>query len=106
MSDSNLIMSGTMALDTSSRVPAISKNMTTEQIRETAVEFESFFLGQMLQPMFASIDTAPPFGGGYAEKMWRSMMVDEMGKSMAEAGGIGIADSIQREILRLQEAEN
>ena len=33
-------------------------------------------------------------------------MVDEMGKSMAEAGGIGIADSIQREILRLQEVEN
>ena len=106
MSDSNLIMSGTMALDASSRAPAISKNMTTEQIRETAVEFESFFLGQMLQPMFASIDTAPPVGGGYAEKMWRSMMVDEMGKSMAEAGGIVLADSIQREILRLQEAEN
>ena len=59
MSDSNLIMSGTMALDTSSRAPSISKNMTTDQIRETAVEFESFFLGQMLQPMFASIDTAP-----------------------------------------------
>ena len=33
------------------------------------------------------------------------MMVDEMGKAMAEAGGIGIADSVQQEILRLQEAE-
>ena len=59
----------------------------------------------MLQPMFADINSEPPFGGGHAEKIWRSMLVDELGKGMAKAGGIGIADSIQREMLRLQEVQ-
>jgi Rod binding domain-containing protein len=75
------------------------------QVAKTAQDFEAFFLGQMLQPMFEGLQAEAPFGGGHAEKLWRTMMVDEMGKAMAEAGGIGIADSVQREILRLQEAE-
>jgi Rod binding domain-containing protein len=37
--------------------------------------------------------------------MWRSLMVDEYGKSMAKAGGIGLADSVMSEMLRLQEAQ-
>jgi hypothetical protein len=31
-------------------------------------------------------------------------LVEEYGKSIARAGGIGLSDTIQREILRLQEA--
>jgi Rod binding domain-containing protein len=63
----------------------------------------ALFLGQMLQPLFAGLSVEPPFGGGNAEQVWRSLMVDEMGKAMAKNGGIGIADSVKREILRLQE---
>ena len=59
----------------------------------------------MMQPMFANIDVEEPFGGGNAEKIWRTMMVDEYGKSMAKSGGIGIADTVYREILRAQEAQ-
>ena len=76
-----------------------------EKARQTAIDFEAFFLGQMLQPMFANINPEPPFGGGHAEKIWRSMLVDEIGKAVANTGGIGIADSIQREILKMQEVE-
>jgi hypothetical protein len=32
------------------------------------------------------------------------MMVDEIGKQMAKAGGIGLASSVKHEILRMQEA--
>ena len=31
------------------------------------------------------------------------MMVEQYGKSIARSGGIGIADSVEREILKLQE---
>ena len=31
------------------------------------------------------------------------MMVQEYGKAIARSGGIGIADSVQREILKMQE---
>ena len=90
----------------SNRVPPpLGKIDTPAQVAKTAQDFEAFFLGQMLQPMFEGLQAEAPFGGGHAEKIWRTMMVDEMGKAMAEAGGIGIADSVKREILRLQEAE-
>ena len=90
----------------SSRVPPqLGKINSAAQAEKTAQEFEAFFLGQMLQPMFEGLSAEAPFGGGHAEKIWRNMMLDEMGKAMAEAGGIGIADSVQQEILRLQEAE-
>lgn len=71
--------------------------------RETAENFEAVFLSQMLRPMFNTLSTDGIMGGGKAEGMYRDMMVDEVGKSIAKSGGIGIADSIYREILKLQE---
>ena len=103
--ESVLISQTQLAYQATKATPKLGRVDTEVQARKTAEEFEAFFLGQMLQPMFANMDAAPPFGGGHSEKIWRSMMVDEFGKSMAKAGGIGIADSIQREILRLQEVE-
>jgi Rod binding domain-containing protein len=49
------------------------------------------------------VDTEGLFGGGQSEKIFRSMMVDEYGKAIAQAGGVGIADAVQREILKMQE---
>ncbi|KAA5605755.1 chemotaxis protein [Roseospira marina] len=72
--------------------------------RETAQDFEAFFLSQMMQPMFSGLSTEPPFGGGHAENTWRSLLVDEYGKLMARNGGVGIADSVMRTMLAAQEA--
>jgi hypothetical protein len=37
--------------------------------------------------------------------MWRSLQVVEYGKAIAQKGGIGIADSVFREMLKLQEVK-
>ncbi|GAB6053144.1 hypothetical protein JCM17960_19640 [Magnetospira thiophila] len=76
------------------------------RMRKVAEDFEAMFLGQMLQPMFNDLGAEEPFGGGHAEKVWRSLMVDEFGKEMTRAGGIGIADSIMRQMIMLQEAKD
>ena len=75
-----------------------------KQARETAKEFEAVFLSQMLKPMFESVKLEEPFGGGMGEELWRSMQVDEYGKALANAGGIGIADAVFREMIKQQEA--
>lgn len=93
------------AMDQSRALPTMSKTTDLNKMRDKAQEFEAVFLSQMLKPVFESIDTDGPFGGGQAESMWRSLMVDEYGKSMAKAGGIGLADSVMSEMLRLQEAQ-
>lgn len=71
--------------------------------REAAQEFEAVFLSQMLGHMFAGLPTDGPFGGGPAEATYRSLMINEYGKQIARAGGIGLADQVMTEILKLQE---
>jgi flagellar protein FlgJ len=70
--------------------------------RDAAQKFESQFLSIMLQQMFQGVKTDGPFGGGEGEEMFRSLMTEAMGKEMTKAGGIGLADTIQREILKMQ----
>ena len=85
------------------RDPSLAKALQMKKIRETAVDFEATFLSQMLQPMFEGIELDEPFGGGHAEKMWQGMLVNEYGKALARSGGIGLADEVQKQLLRAQE---
>ncbi|NBB50918.1 rod-binding protein [Rhizobium sp. CRIBSB] len=71
--------------------------------RETAEAFEASFLSQMLKPMFEGISTEAPFGGGEAEATWRGFLIDAMAKQTAKAGGIGLADHVMAEMLKMQE---
>ena len=73
------------------------------EVRRAAEEFEAVFISQMLAPMFEGLETDELFGGGPGEDIYRSILVEEYGKAIARSGGIGIADAVQREILRLQE---
>lgn len=81
------------------------RSVSPEKAREKAEEFEAVFLAQMIGYMFDGIETDGLFGGGHGENMFRSMMFQEFGKVLARAGGVGIADSVQREILKVQEVE-
>ncbi len=74
--------------------------------REAAESFESFFLAQVLETMFAGIHSDGPFGGGAAEGQWRSLLHEQYANAIAKAGGIGIADQIYRQIIQLQEANS
>lgn len=71
--------------------------------RETAQEFEAVFLAEMFKPMFENIDAAEPFGGGTGEDIWQDLQTQEYGKAVANAGGIGIADAVLRQMIRMQE---
>ncbi|SCA57876.1 Chemotactic signal-response protein CheL (modular protein) [Candidatus Terasakiella magnetica] len=83
--------------------PSFMEAHQRRKIRETAVDFEAQFLSQMLQPMFEGLNATEPFGGGHAEKMWQGMLVNEYGSSLAKSGGIGLADEVERQLLRAQE---
>ena len=76
-----------------------------EAARRTGEEFEALFLSSIMENLFTGVATDGPVGGGKAEGMWRSVMLQEYGKVTAKAGGVGIAAAVQREILRLQEAK-
>ena len=69
----------------------------------TAQDFEAQFLSTMAQTMFEGVKTDKTFGGGPGEDTFRSMLVEQYGQEMAKSGGIGIADQIYGEIIKLQE---
>ncbi|MBV8612280.1 MAG: rod-binding protein [Acetobacteraceae bacterium] len=76
------------------------------QMRQAATAFEAMAIGEMLKPMFESVDTSSgPFGGGAGEAAWRPMLVETIGKQMAEHGGIGLADAIFRALVQNQETK-
>ena len=77
----------------------------TARMRETAEAFEASFLAQMLKPMFEGLSTEAPFGGGEAESTWRSFMIEAMAKQTVKAGGIGLADQVVAQMLKMQEAQ-
>ena len=71
-------------------------------MKKAAQEFEAVFLNQMLAPMFEGLSTDGLGGGGVGEEMFRPMLIDTYAKSIAQAGGIGVADSIVSEFTRMQ----
>lgn len=70
--------------------------------KQAAQNFEANFLGNMFQEMFTGIDGDGPFGGSGSLKIWRSFMTDQIAKSFAKAGGIGIAPMVYSALLKEQ----
>ncbi len=71
---------------------------------QAAESFEAMFLYQVFDAMSAGLSTGGPFGGGPAEGSFRAMLNEKYAAAVSRAGGVGIADNIYREIVRLQEA--
>lgn len=73
------------------------------EIRKLAEDFEAFFAGLVFDEMTAGLEPDPLTGGGIGEDMFRSLLNQEFGKSVARNGSLGIADVVQRQLLQLQE---
>ncbi len=85
--------------------PNVADVQTREQARHVAQQVERMFIAEMLGPMFQGIETDGPFGGGNAEATFRPMLLDQYADAIAKGGGIGIADSVMKEILKMQGLE-
>jgi Rod binding domain-containing protein len=84
--------------------PTVAKGMNAAKIAKTAKDFESSFITAMLQPMFDSVNTSAPFGGGAGEAAFKSFMVHAVAEQTVKSGGIGLAPAIQREMMKMQGA--
>lgn len=76
------------------------------KLHKAANEFEATFVSQMVSTMFEGVEVDETFGGGHGEEMFRSMLVQEYGKTVTQRGGFGLAGPVYQELLRAQEAAN
>lgn len=81
------------------------KGMSDAQMNAVAKDFEAMFISQMLGSMFGD-STLNLFGDQDAQEIYKEMMMDAYGKTMVNAGGIGIASYVKRELLALQEVKS
>lgn len=86
------------------RATSFGSGMNEAKARKAAEEFEAFFLSQIVEVMTSNIQPDKTFGGGQAETTWRSFLNDQYGQQMAKGRGLGIADMVYDQILKLQEA--
>jgi peptidoglycan hydrolase FlgJ len=77
---------------------------TREKIKATAKDFEASFLQVMLSQMFSGVGESE-FAGGQGGTMFKSFLLDSFSKQMARAGGVGISQAVEREMLKLQGLE-
>ncbi len=75
------------------------------QLQTAAREFEGVFLGLLLKAMRGSQPSGGLFREGSDSQMYREVFDQEVGRAMAKAGGIGLAQMILRDQARRQTAE-
>ncbi len=82
--------------------PAAEGRAVPEDVRRTAEEFEAVFLARMLQTIGRPL-RGPGAAASAGDDPWGSMLIDAYARMISRAGGIGVADAVVREMLRLQE---
>ncbi|PIR37309.1 MAG: hypothetical protein COV35_09435 [Alphaproteobacteria bacterium CG11_big_fil_rev_8_21_14_0_20_39_49] len=68
------------------------------RIHEEAVELESVLISKMIEPMFPDGKESGLYGGGHGSDIFRQMMIDEYAKTLATTNGLGLAESIERDL--------
>ena len=79
------------------------QNRTEQAARDAAQSFEAMFIAQMLEHMAQDVGTDSMFSGGNSERIYKSMLNEQYAQEISNKGGVGIADAVYREILKLQE---
>lgn len=69
----------------------------------SAQDFTAVALTELLAPVFATVPTDGPFDGGLGEQTFRPLLIEQIARHMAAAGGLGLTETVHRQILRLQE---
>jgi peptidoglycan hydrolase FlgJ len=87
------------------QAPGVPAGADLAAAKKAGQDFESFFLSQAFENMFAGVASDPIFGGGNGESVYRSLLMEEYSKVAAQRGTTGIGDAVTREILQMQAAQ-
>lgn len=72
---------------------------TRASAHKVATEFEAMFAGMMLKSMRSSVAPDKLTGGGRGEEIFQSMLDQEYASAIARQGSLGIAQTIEQQLL-------
>ena len=76
------------------------RSKTNKQLKSLSKQFESIFVHQLLKSMRSTVQKTGLFDS-HATNMYESLHDEEIAKLMTEQKGIGLADVIYRDLVRL-----
>lgn len=82
-----------------SKKPGKPESADEKKLYKACQEFESVMLGTVFKQMRKSVETSDPLNQGAANTTFREMLDEEMSKKMAANGGIGLSESLYRQLV-------
>ncbi len=87
-----------------SAAPSTLAPAQQQKFAKAASDFEAMAINQLLAPIFNTVDQSKSmFGGGEGEAAWKPMMITAIAKQMTAHGGLGLAQPIMQQMIRMQE---
>ncbi len=77
----------------------------TERMKTAAQELEGVFIGLLMKAMRSTVSQGGLFKGGADTESYRDLFDQEIGRSLAKSGGIGLAAMILRDQTLRQAAD-
>lgn len=97
-------MANIPALQTTQAIAIDKEKIKAARADKAAQDFEAVYISEMLKPMLETVEVDENFGGGKGEEVFRGLLIQELGKSVAKQGGFGLAEHVRAELLKTQEA--
>ncbi len=82
---------------------APGKPANLEALRDVAQQFEAVFLAQVLSRINQGSSSDQTAGEGGEQTLFHDMFNDEVAKLISRSGGVGVADAVLKEMLKVQE---
>jgi peptidoglycan hydrolase FlgJ len=83
--------------------PGPGKPANLETLRGVAQEFEAVFLAQVLARINQGLGVGADTGETVDQGIFHDMFNDEVAKLISRSGGVGVADAVLKEMLKVQE---
>ncbi len=82
----------------------MDKDAVAKKAHAVAADFESVYIADAFKSMFKDVSVDPLTGtSDTSNETWRDMLLDHYAQDFVKKGGIGIADNIAAELIKIQE---
>jgi len=82
----------------------MNKDAVAKRAHAVAADFESVYVADAFKAMFKDVSVDPLNGkSDNSNETWRDMLIDQYAKDFVSKGGIGLADGIAAELIKIQE---
>ncbi len=82
----------------------LDRDAVAKRAHAVAADFEAVYVADAFKAMFKDISVDPLTGtSNTSNETWRDMLLDQYAQDFVKKGGIGLADGIAAELIKIQE---